>query len=139
MYEVTTKSLEMWAAEYQDQAKWGECLERMPQVQLDEWSEVAAGRVALKTPDGRVWWAPVTGSFDHPGMEGEVAQALLDYVVDHKCTAGHLGPNFPVLLWDSRTLDPSEVFCVDCVRFVNVSAEAQVIDAQENRVPEEEG
>lgn len=138
LYEVTTESLETWAAEYQDQTKWGECLERMPQAQLDEWNEVAAGRASLKTPDGRVWWAPVTGGFDHPRMEGEVAQALLDYVIDHKCTHGHIGPSFPLLLWDSRTLDPSEVFCVDCGKFVNLSDDARVYDELGNRNPDED-
>lgn len=139
LYAITTESLTTWAANYQDQEKWGDCLAQMPGAMLDEWNEVRVGRAVLRTPDGRQWWVPVSGSMGAIRTEGEVAEALVDYVVDHKCLAHGQGPSLPIIVWDRRTLDPSQVFCGDCCRFVNLSAEARVFDDAGTRVPDDEG
>lgn len=133
LYEVSVNSLESWAAEFQDQAKWGECLERMPSAMLDEWTEVVAGRAALKTPVGRTWWVPVSGSIMEPRITGDTAAALVDYVIDHTTATEHIGGNFPILFFDLRTLDPTRVFCCACKRFINASEDAKLYDGKEDR------
>ena len=134
LHEVNTESLAMWTAEYQNQEKWGECLERMPDAMLAEWNEVVDGRAVLKTPDGRVWWVPVSGRMGEEKVVGDTASALIDYVVDHMTAVGHgCSGSFPTIFFERTTLDPTCVFCCECMAFVNVSVEAQVYDEQENR------
>ena len=119
------------------ESKWGEALEQMPDTMLHEWWEVASGKALLSMPDGTRWWVPVGGSIMQPRIADEVHSVLLDYLIDHKCYVGHMGPNLPIILFEARTLKPWPTFCMDCCRWIDLSKEAEVFDEQGNRVPED--
>ena len=104
---------------------------------LDDYGDLHDGEAALATPDGAVWWAPISGDVFGPRITGDTALALLDYVLDHNRRAHHYGPHLPLMLWNRKTMDPQCVWCFDCRAFVDVSEDARFYD-EHGRYDEED-
>ena len=126
MYEITVElSLEMWVAGNHDQLK----LEWMPLAQLEEWRDATTGHATVKTPDGRVWWAPVWGSPDEPWIVGDTAKVLAGYATAHNTRVHPDDEGWPILFFERSTLDPTCVFCTDCMALVNLSDDAKFYES----------
>jgi hypothetical protein len=44
--------------------------------------------------------------------------------MEHKVLREHLGPRLPGVLLNAATLDPAQGFCEDCMRWVDLQADA---------------
>ena len=128
MRQIHVESVQSWANELYNLEKYGEYLEQMPASVLFDFEAVYHGHATLVTPDGRQWWIPVRGTVDDTPAIDDSAAVLESYLIDNKVLARKLGPRLPIMFFDAKTLDPTEAFCQDCNRWVDLSKDAQVFE-----------
>ncbi len=137
---IPVESLESLWSRYHCYQGEGIHPEDWPEGRLDELVEIWEGKAGFILPGGTEYWIPVGGNVDRPRIEGDLAEVLLDCIVDHKCdeedgaVERHLGPRLPMILFNRKTFGLETAFCMECNRYVNLAEVAKRFDG--TRVPE---
>jgi len=90
--------------------------------------QLIAGEAVIRLPNGERWVylyaLGLSSAFPEAGSDNTFITHLYRLLVEHKVLREHLGPGLPAVLLNAATLDPTRTFCEDCMRWVDLHADA---------------
>lgn len=93
-----------------------------------EYEALEIGEAVIQLPGGSRWISAgalldIDVYDEDPPGDNTFLKTLHRMLMEHKLSERHFGPLLPQVFLDTRTLDPSRGFCVDCAKWISLRGE----------------